>query len=43
MPSYTFENKDYIFDIKTLKHNYSSSLLVKEFLKLKNQEQKTYS
>ena len=26
MPSYTFENKDYIFDIKTLKHNYSSSL-----------------
>ena len=35
MPSYTFENKDYIFNIKTLKHNYSSSLLVKEFFKIK--------
>ena len=36
MPSYTFENKDYIFNINTLKHNYSSSLLVKEFFKIKN-------
>ena len=44
MPSYTFENKDYIFDIKTLKHNYSSSLLVKEFFKIKKiRSKKTYS
>ena len=40
MPSYTFENKDYIFNIKTLKHNYSSSLLVKEFFKLKKTRSK---
>ena len=40
MPSYTFESKDYIFNIKTLKHNYSSSLLVKEFFKIKKTRSK---
>ena len=40
MPSYTFENKDYIFNIKTLKHNYSTSLLVKEFFKIKKTRSK---
>ena len=35
MPSYTFESKNYIFDIKKLKHNYSTSILTKEFFKFK--------
>ncbi len=37
MPSYTFnKNKNFIFDIKKINKNYSTSLLVKEFFKNKN-------
>ena len=35
MPSYTFEDKNFVFDIKKIKSNYSTSLLVKEFFKRK--------
>lgn len=35
MPSYTFENNQFIFDIKKIKDNYSTSILVKEFFKKK--------
>ena len=33
MPSYTFENQKFIFNLKKLKANYSTSILVKEFFK----------
>jgi|TARA_B100001964_G_C14139393_1_gene556657 aminoglycoside N3'-acetyltransferase len=33
MPSYTFEDKNFVFDIKEIKSNYSTGILVKEFFK----------
>ena len=40
MPSYTFENKKFVFDIKKLARNYSTSILVKEFFKVKKTRSK---
>lgn len=35
MPSYTFEDKNFIFKIKQIKENYSTSVVIKEFFKKK--------
>lgn len=35
MPSYTFEDKNFIFKIKQIKTNYSTSIAIKEFFKKK--------
>ena len=35
MPSYTFEDKNFIFKINKIKTNYSTSIVVKEFFKKK--------
>ena len=36
MPSYTFEDKNFIFKINKIKTNYSTSIVVKEFFKKKS-------
>ena len=40
MPCYIFEKKDFVFNIKKLKKNYSTSMLVKEFFKVKKTRSK---
>tara|TARA_B100000401_G_C52626657_1_gene634005 strand:+ start:161 stop:688 length:528 start_codon:yes stop_codon:yes gene_type:complete len=40
MPCYIFEDKKFVFNIKKLKKNYSTSVLVKEFFKIKKTRSK---